>query len=367
MYSLVQYGDRPKPLSRPGCWAYPDMLEVGNFEGQEPLRTDEEKTHFGLWCVASAPLVLTFDMSNIRIMDRVWPIITNLHALHVNQAWAGHPGTLVKSYRASGLPLLHVGRGNCGTHQSKGWYLSNGQLHSPIHDFCLSSDLGPQSNQFCPPPTTQGHHTGLHVTSCGNLITSCSEAVGYWNHTEQKLLRWRENQQASWQCLWSSPPSGVDGFFGGPKGANTLLDVCPYEREWVQHQERAQFFFTSDGELKLSDGHCLIAEELYGVQLWSKPLPGDRVAALVLNLVDVHQRMKLPLDDIPGLTCKHRCAVRDIWAKTDTLLMQAHLEISLRAHESVFYIISNLGSQDMYKALVPAPLQENPIWSNTFG
>lgn len=23
MYSLVQYGDAPRPFSHPGCWAYP--------------------------------------------------------------------------------------------------------------------------------------------------------------------------------------------------------------------------------------------------------------------------------------------------------------------------------------------------------
>ena len=24
-------------LSKPGCWAYPDMSEIGNFNGQDPL------------------------------------------------------------------------------------------------------------------------------------------------------------------------------------------------------------------------------------------------------------------------------------------------------------------------------------------
>jgi hypothetical protein len=32
-YATVQYADRVDPLSRPGCWAYPDMSEIGNFEG----------------------------------------------------------------------------------------------------------------------------------------------------------------------------------------------------------------------------------------------------------------------------------------------------------------------------------------------
>ncbi|CAK0910657.1 unnamed protein product [Prorocentrum cordatum] len=101
-YAVVQYGDRPDPLSHPGCWAYPDMSEVGNFRGADPLRTDEERTHWGLWCILSSPLILGLDMSRGDTMDRVWPTITNPDALAVNDAWAGHPGTLIKSYVADG-------------------------------------------------------------------------------------------------------------------------------------------------------------------------------------------------------------------------------------------------------------------------
>lgn len=36
-YAVVQYSDRPDPLSHPGCWAYPDMSEIGNFRGQRQL------------------------------------------------------------------------------------------------------------------------------------------------------------------------------------------------------------------------------------------------------------------------------------------------------------------------------------------
>ena len=50
------------------------MQEIGNFGGDEPLRSDEERTHWGLWCVISAPLVLGTDLSNVTIMDRIWPV-----------------------------------------------------------------------------------------------------------------------------------------------------------------------------------------------------------------------------------------------------------------------------------------------------
>jgi hypothetical protein len=56
IYSTIEWNDRKKPLSFPGCWAYPDMMQVGNFHGEEPLRSAEERTHFSLWVVNSAPV-----------------------------------------------------------------------------------------------------------------------------------------------------------------------------------------------------------------------------------------------------------------------------------------------------------------------
>merc|ERR1719272_220605 len=84
------------------------MMQVGNFGGDEPRRSHEERSHFGLWSINSAPLVLGFDLLDAKRMDRVWPTITNLDALSVNEQWAGHPGTLVRSYPASGLSTQMV-------------------------------------------------------------------------------------------------------------------------------------------------------------------------------------------------------------------------------------------------------------------
>ena len=94
----------------PTCWAYPDMQMIG-VQGQTPDEDKtgrygpwaggfvqptitEQRTHFGLWCVLSAPLTLSLDFTNKSATDSVWPIITNTHALAVNQAWAGEPGTV---------------------------------------------------------------------------------------------------------------------------------------------------------------------------------------------------------------------------------------------------------------------------------
>jgi len=96
----IPFQDRQHPMSQPGCWAYPDMLEVGN----GMLSHTESRSHFGAWCVVSAPLILGFDLTSSAKVDSVWDIITNTEAIAVSQTWAGHPGRLV-SQAASMIEL----------------------------------------------------------------------------------------------------------------------------------------------------------------------------------------------------------------------------------------------------------------------
>lgn len=81
-----------KNLSYPGCWAYPDMLQVGCKHGpggkNDPgLTLPETKTHFYAWSIVSSPLTLSHDVNDPEISKTVWPIITNTEALAVSKAY----------------------------------------------------------------------------------------------------------------------------------------------------------------------------------------------------------------------------------------------------------------------------------------
>jgi alpha-galactosidase len=90
-------------LSYPGCWAYPDMLQVGCSHGpggsSDPGLTPEEtRTHFGAWAIVSSPLTLSHDVNNDTIADAIWPVISNKEALAVNQAYVnGDSGGVYES------------------------------------------------------------------------------------------------------------------------------------------------------------------------------------------------------------------------------------------------------------------------------
>eukprot|EP00756_Hemistasia_phaeocysticola_P064170 Hpha_TRINITY_DN7575_c0_g1::TRINITY_DN7575_c0_g1_i2::g.18874::m.18874/K07407/E3.2.1.22B, galA, rafA; alpha-galactosidase len=85
-----EYNSDP-PRSRPGGWAYANTMTVGDGS----LTTDENKVHFGGWCIISSPLILAFNLSDQVRREAVWDIITNKEAIQVNQIWDGHPGRQV--------------------------------------------------------------------------------------------------------------------------------------------------------------------------------------------------------------------------------------------------------------------------------
>jgi alpha-galactosidase len=59
-------------------WNDPDMLEVGN----GGLTQEEEKTHFALWAISKAPLILGCDLS--KVSKNSLDIIMNQELININ-------------------------------------------------------------------------------------------------------------------------------------------------------------------------------------------------------------------------------------------------------------------------------------------
>lgn len=93
--------DPNEAVSRPGCWAYPDMLQVGTTRtGGSGRNFTDSRSHFGMWCIVSSPLILGMDFSEKDLVDLVWPIISNKEAIAINQDFvAPHAGKMVKELK----------------------------------------------------------------------------------------------------------------------------------------------------------------------------------------------------------------------------------------------------------------------------
>jgi alpha-galactosidase len=92
MMNLI-VNDGGAKFAGPGAWNDPDMLEVGN----GGMNFEMYKSHFSLWCIVKAPLLIGCDLTNIT--KETLTILTNTEAIEVNQDSLGIQGRMVSNSR----------------------------------------------------------------------------------------------------------------------------------------------------------------------------------------------------------------------------------------------------------------------------
>eukprot|EP01117_Protostelium_nocturnum_P015908 TRINITY_DN6201_c0_g2_i1.p2 TRINITY_DN6201_c0_g2~~TRINITY_DN6201_c0_g2_i1.p2 ORF type:complete len:417 (-),score=126.61 TRINITY_DN6201_c0_g2_i1:2071-3231(-) len=85
----ILINDAGADLAGPGGWNDPDMLEVGN----GGMQFEEYKTHFSMWCIAKAPLIIGCDLT--KMSTETMTILTNKEAIAINQDALGEQGKIV--------------------------------------------------------------------------------------------------------------------------------------------------------------------------------------------------------------------------------------------------------------------------------
>ena len=100
-------------FASPGSWNDPDMLEVGNGE----LTYEENKTHFTLWCMMAAPLILGNDIrkfinpdGSVDTENSTYKIITNKELIAIDQDALGIQCKRIKTNGAEDIlvkPLIN--------------------------------------------------------------------------------------------------------------------------------------------------------------------------------------------------------------------------------------------------------------------
>lgn len=78
----------------PGGWNDPDMLEVGVVLDGASLSQIEQQSHFSLWALVKAPLILGLDVRSMS--SEAYDIISNAEVIAVNQDPLGAQGRLLK-------------------------------------------------------------------------------------------------------------------------------------------------------------------------------------------------------------------------------------------------------------------------------
>ena len=323
---------RGTAAGRPGCWAYPDMLEVGG----PGLSPEESRTHFGMWVIMSSPLVLGFDLRDQKVLDSVWETITNKEAIAVNHAWHGSAGNLTKSWPVPTGRRPEIKSEVCdGGSNQTGWSFRknetgrSGQIVFTSHisgaELCVDmrDATGPGN----------GHYLGLRPCEPGqinqffihNLTDAGRKTLVRVVDTRYCLVTWECNLPTvtTWACD-STTSCGND------------------------------FTFSADGTLKTPDsttcsvqGNCTRCMTLGSAtckdctmnQIWTKPLGEGALAVLVVN-GDAHNNQTMTLDfaDLPAVAGPQH--VRDVWAKSDLGVHAGSVSATLKPHDNMFLVLT---------------------------
>eukprot|EP01083_Nonionella_stella_P306323 1072415_1 len=90
--------------AQPGAWTDLDLLEI-DIRGMsirnenDTVRIRQNEAHFGLWSIMSSPLILGMNISNLS--KTVMGIISNKHAIDVNQNYLNHGGDEILYFNIS--------------------------------------------------------------------------------------------------------------------------------------------------------------------------------------------------------------------------------------------------------------------------
>ena len=345
LQTTIAFQDPSTPLSRPGCWAYPDMLEAGRIMGKDgKLDLPWNRAHFGAWCVVSAPLILGMDITQHAAVSAIVDVITNAEAIAVNQAWAGHPGGLVWSALggAFGFPAARTcDPGNAGLKQ-KGWSFTS---LVPAAGAGAGAGAGAVGSVLAKAPGggclraqgggARGGAGGLVVVTCN--ATDAAQQFDYTATTGEL------KQASGGHC--------VDVHSGGPV-------VWLYGCSTTSPNDK---LILINGTLSVTQGTrqlCIGVEQSdpagatveSSLQAWAKPLGGkDGVAVLMINPDDTSHVFDVPLKVLPGPVLAALASgggaisVRDIWRRADASPLPAgatSITVTVAGHDSAFLRLS---------------------------
>lgn len=368
LQTAIKFLDYEAPLSQPGCWAYPDMLEVGRVAEPTPgTFYSWNRAHFGAWCVISSPLILGMELSDDKL-NPVLDIITNEEAIKVNQQWSGHPGMLVENILKKPVPYNPGGAvvptSTAGDIDAQ----SPAEVRSAKEDSRTSGGANIRTGS---PGQTSVIHIGSPIEGQGHLLESVSmsfrysagytPAQGQTKKAAVVKVQVRDlATEAILATLFTSDPLGdysYDHFTSySPliKVSATKLSI-PNDSPVVITLEVTN----NDRNLQipvddLADGfnvHVAWSQKSGGPQnavtagisgagqVWAKPQPGGALAVLVINTgIEPLTQHSLNFPKLNLTTGTY--TVRDIWEKKDLGAATGQFPVTVPPYDSAFLLLT---------------------------
>ena len=136
MIGIIDINNKWYEYAGPGGWNDPDMLEVGN----GGMTVEEEKIHFGLWCISKAPLLIGCDIT--KMSKETFDILTNPEVIAINQDPLGIQGRKIETKQEQ--PEISIKEGSklymteCTGGDEQKWTInSDGSIVNMASNLCI--------------------------------------------------------------------------------------------------------------------------------------------------------------------------------------------------------------------------------------
>ena len=317
MINIIDQNDKWYKYAGPGGWNDPDMLEVGN----GGMSTIEYRTHFSLWAISKAPLLIGCDITNMT--KETFAILSNKEVIEINQDKLGEQGHKIKvtnvtqnnieeKISESFLELVE-----CNDKIQQKWYLrEDGSISNNNEDFCIEVK------------------TGLKK---GDQIYSlkCKDIPGQkWTYSkEDKTIKSKLHNK----CLDLFDKNNIYNL------DQPLLGTSNCEENDILKWE-----YDEKTKTIKSEGKCLSTKpDPDQTEVWAGKLYDGNWTVLLLNRASFSAEVEIKWSEISSNITNP--LVRDLWKHKDLGEFNESYKVSLSSHESQLlkiFLIDNSSDSD---------------------
>ena len=306
MLNIIDQNNKWYKYGGPGGWNDPDMLEVGN----GGMTTIEYRTHFSLWAISKAPLLIGCDVTNMT--KDTWDILSNEEVIAVNQDELGEQGRKIKIPNLT-YPLNYPNKleesflelVDCNNNNEQKWYIKDdGSISNNNEDLCME--------------------VITNLKRGGQILTSkCKQNLKLSKDPDSLRQKWiysPENKtiitENNFKCL--------DLY----NSYNTIIGTHECDGRESQNWE-----YNEKEHTFKSMGKCLSSQRLLEqTEVWAGNLSDGSLAVLLFNRASFKYTVEITWKEL-GVNYT-RASLRDLWAKKELGIFHNGYKILLKSHES---------------------------------
>ena len=308
MVDIIDINNQWYEYAGPGGWNDPDMLEVGN----GGMTTIEYRTHFSLWAISKAPLIIGCDVTNMS--QDTFDILTNKEVIAVNQDKLGQQARKIKitnvtsnndNDNESKLEESFLNIEECNGGDEQKWYINeDGSISNNNEDLCMEIKTGLKRGDQI-------------------FTQKCKKNLKFNNSPEAKAQKW----------IYFPEEKKIIS-----ENNNKCLDLYNSQSNKIGAHEcngnqNQKWEYDIEEHTFKSNGKCLSTEStIEQTEVWAGNLSDGYYVVLLLNRGSKENTVEVTWKEV-GLNST-QATVRDLWSHKDLGVINNKYSIKLKKHES---------------------------------